>query len=121
LAKLLIITTAGSGDPTRASLPFHIAVNGAAAGGVESDIALAGDATELVKTEVAARVKGVGVPPLADLIAACRLKGVRFYVSKECADARGVAPSHLDSLAARYVSPPELVRLSIAADRVLAF
>ncbi len=121
MAKLLIITTAGSGDPTRASLPFHIAVNGAAAGGVESDVALAGDATELLKTEVAARVKGVGVPPLADLIAACRLKGVRFYVSKECAEARGVTPSQLDSVAARYVSPPELVRLSIAADRVLAF
>ncbi len=121
MAKLLIITTAGPGDPTRASLPFHIAVNGAAASGVESDIALAGDATELLKTEVAAGVTGVGVPPLSELIAACRLKGVRFYVSKECAGARGVTPSQLDSVAARYVSPSELVRLSIAADRVLAF
>lgn len=121
MAKLLIITTAGSNDPTRASLPFHFAVNGAAASGVESDLALAGDATELVKTAVAAGVNGVGVPPLADLIAACRLKGVRFYVSKGCAEARGVSPSDLDALAARYVSPPELVRLATVADRVLTF
>lgn len=80
MAKLLIIGATGPGDPTRASLPFHVAVNGAAASGIESDVALAGDAAELVKTDVAARVKGVGVAPLADLIAACRLKGVRFYV-----------------------------------------
>ncbi len=80
MAKLLIISATGAGDPTRASLPFHIAVNGAAASGFESDVALAGDATELLKTDVAAGVKGVGVAPLAELIAACRLKGVRFYV-----------------------------------------
>lgn len=121
MAKLLIITTTGAGDPTRASLPFHIAVNGAAASGIESDVALAGDATELMKTEVAARVKGVGVSALSDLIAACRLKGVRFYVLKECAQARGVSSSHLDSLAAIYISPADLVRLSTVADRVLTF
>ncbi len=80
MAKLLIIAATGPDDPTRASLPFHIAVNGAAASGVESDVALAGDATELLKTDVSARVRGVGVAPLAELIAACRLKGVRFYV-----------------------------------------
>ncbi len=121
MAKLLIISTAGSSDPTRASLPFHFAVNGAAASGVESDLALAGDATELLRAEVAGRVTGVGVPPLADLIAACRLKGVRFYVSKACAEARGVSQSDLDSLAAIYISPPDLVRLSRVADRVLSF
>ena len=80
MAKLLIIGATGPDDPTRASLPFHIAVNGAAASGVESDVALAGDATELLKPEVSARVRGVGIAPLAELIAACRLKGVRFYV-----------------------------------------
>lgn len=121
MAKLLIISSAGPSDPTRASLPFHFAVNGAAASGVESDLALAGDATELLKTGAAARVNGVGVPPLADLIAACRLKGVRVYVSQGCAEARGVSRSDLDALAAIYISPPDLVRLSRAADRVLTF
>ncbi len=80
MAKLLIISATGRDDPTRASLPFHIAVNGAAASGVECDVALAGDATELLKNDVAALVRGVGLAPLAELISACRLKGVRFHV-----------------------------------------
>lgn len=80
MAKLLIISATGPDDPTRASLPFHLAVNGAAASGVECDVALAGDSTELLKADVSARVRGVGVAPLAELIAACRLMGIRFYV-----------------------------------------
>lgn len=80
MAKILIIAATGASDPTRASLPFHIAVNGAAASGVESDIALAGDSTDLLKPDVMSSVRGVGVAPLSELVAACRLKGVRFYV-----------------------------------------
>lgn len=80
MAKLLIVTSTGSQDPTRATIPFHIAVNGAAASGQECGIALAGDATDLVKTEIAERVRGVGVPPLAALLAGCAEKGIRLYV-----------------------------------------
>ena len=78
--KLLIVAASGSQDPTRASIAFHVAVNGAAAAGMEVGVALAGDATELLKREVRDSVRGVGVPPLADLLAGCRDKGVKFYV-----------------------------------------
>jgi predicted peroxiredoxin len=77
---LLILTSTGPSDPTRASIPFHIAANGAAAAGVECSIAFAGDATELLKRDVASAVHGVGIPPLQDLLAACREKGIRFHV-----------------------------------------
>jgi predicted peroxiredoxin len=80
MPKFLIVTSAGSKDPTRASLPFHIAVNGAVPAGQECQVALAGDATELLKSETAKTVRGVGVAPLADLLAACADKGIRFYV-----------------------------------------
>ena len=80
MPKLLMIASSGSQDPTRASIPFHIAANGAAAAGMESGVALAGDATELLKPEVRDSVRGVGVPPLADLVSACRDKGVKLYV-----------------------------------------
>jgi predicted peroxiredoxin len=80
MPKLLIIASSGSQDPTRASIPFHVAVNGAAAAGMESGVALAGDATELLKPEVRDAVRGVGVPPLANLVAATREKGVKLYV-----------------------------------------
>lgn len=80
MAKLLITTLVGPGDPTRASIPFHVAVNGAAKNGTETAMALAGDATELVKPGVADGVRGVGVPPLADLLAGCKAAGIKLYI-----------------------------------------
>lgn len=80
MAKLLITTLVGPGDPTRASIPFHMAVNGAAKNGTETAIALAGDATELMKPGVAEGVRGVGVPPLADLLAGCKAAGITLYI-----------------------------------------
>lgn len=80
MPNLFIVASTGPSDPTRASIPFHIAANGAAASGIDCSIAFAGDATELLKPEVADGVRGVGIPPLAELLAACRAKGVRFHV-----------------------------------------
>ena len=80
MAKILIVATTGHKDPTRASLPFHIAVNGAVAAGQECAVAFAGDAADLLKRDVAAGVRGVGVPPLADLLAGCAQKNIQFYV-----------------------------------------
>ena len=80
MSKLLIVTSTGSQDPTRASVPFHIASNGAAPAGQECAVALAGDATDLLKREVAQGVRGVGIPPLTDLLAGCMQKGIRLYV-----------------------------------------
>ncbi len=77
---LLIVTAAGADQPTRASVPFHIAVNGARPDGTEVAIALAGDAAELVKPDVIANVVGVGVPPLRELLDKCLDQDVRVYV-----------------------------------------
>jgi predicted peroxiredoxin len=80
MPKLLIVTSTGAHDATRASLSFHIAVNGSVPAGQECAVALTGDATELLKPEIARAVRGVGVPPLADLLAACSEKGVTLHV-----------------------------------------
>lgn len=80
MASLLITSSTGSSDPTRASIAFHIAANGAAASGVECAIALAGDATELLAPGAAARVRGVGIPPLAELLDKCLTAGVTIHV-----------------------------------------
>lgn len=80
MAKLLITTLCGPSDATRASIPFHIAVNGAAKNGTETAMAIAGDAADLLKPGVADSVRGVGVPPLADLLAGCKAAGIRLYI-----------------------------------------
>ena len=80
MSGLLIVAAAGPEDPTRASIPFHIAVNGARPNGTEVAIALAGDAAELLKPDVIANVLGLGIPPLRELLDKCLEKDVSFYV-----------------------------------------
>ena len=77
---LLIVTSTGPEDPTRASIPFHIAVNGAKPNGTPVAIALAGDAAELVKPDTIANVVGLGIPPLRELLDKCLEQDVPFYV-----------------------------------------
>ncbi len=78
--KVLYLATAGAGDPTRASLPLHIAANGSVEAGQESAVVLAGDATELVSRETAERVEGVGVPPARELFQKLLDNQVPVYV-----------------------------------------
>jgi predicted peroxiredoxin len=80
VAGLLIVTAAGPEDPTRASIAFHIAVNGARPAGTEVAIALAGDSAELVKPDVIANVFGLGLPPLRELLDKCLEHNIHFYV-----------------------------------------
>jgi predicted peroxiredoxin len=80
MAGLLIVTATGPEDPTRATVPFHIAVNGAKPNGTEVAIVLAGDAADLVKPDVIANVIGVGIPPLRDLVDKCLEQDLRVYV-----------------------------------------
>lgn len=80
MSGLLIVTATGPEEPTRASVPFHIAVNGAKPSGTEVAVALAGDAADLVKPDIIANVIGVGVPPLRDLFDKCLDQDVRVYV-----------------------------------------
>lgn len=80
MSGLLIVTATGSDDPTRASIPFHIAANGAGPANVEVGVAFAGDAADLLKADVIAKVRGVGLPSLSDLMTKCLAQQVRFYV-----------------------------------------
>ena len=66
--KILYLATAGAADPTRASIPLHIAANGSVGEGQECAVVLVGDATELVSREQAERVEGVGIPPTKELL-----------------------------------------------------
>jgi predicted peroxiredoxin len=80
MPKLLYIAATGPQDPTRCSIPFHLAANGAAAAGYEAAVVLAGDATELLKPDSRDPVRGVGIPPLRELFEACRARGIRLHV-----------------------------------------
>lgn len=66
--KILYLASAGTADPTRASIPLHIAANGSVDQGQECAVVLVGDGTELVSREKAERLAGVGIPPAKELL-----------------------------------------------------
>ena len=78
--KILYLATAGAADPTRASIPLHIAANGSVGEGQECAVVLVGDGTELVSHETAERVEGVGIPPAKELLQKLLDNRVPVYV-----------------------------------------
>ncbi len=66
--KILYLASAGALDPTRASIPLHIAANGSVEEGHECAVVLVGDATELVSRDNAEQIQGVGIPPTKELL-----------------------------------------------------
>jgi predicted peroxiredoxin len=78
--KTLYFCITGSSDPTRASIPLHVAANGSVEAGHETAVLLAGDATELLSRETSDRLEGLGVPPARELLAKLLDNDVPVYV-----------------------------------------
>jgi predicted peroxiredoxin len=79
MALILYVSTFGSDDPTRATLAFGDAL-GAIDAGHEAMIALAGEATYLMKETVARAVQGVGWPTVGELLQKVVEHGIPIYV-----------------------------------------
>lgn len=78
--RILYLATSGTSDPTKASIPLHLAVNGSLEVGQSAVVALLGDATEIVVADNADRIEGVGLPPLRELITKLRDHEVPVYI-----------------------------------------
>ena len=78
--KITYFASAGTSDPTRASIPLHLAANGSVEIGQETAIILGGDAAELLVGDALERVEGVGVPPARELVAKLRDHAVPVFV-----------------------------------------
>jgi predicted peroxiredoxin len=78
--KITYFVSAGTGDPTRASIPLHLAANGSVEIGHETAIVLGGDAAEFLLDDNVDRVEGVGVPPARELLAKLRDHEVPVFV-----------------------------------------
>lgn len=79
MAKIVITGTHGTDDPTRASMPFHIA-KGAVEAGHNVEVILANDAPLIMKDAVRDTILGVGMPALKDLFQFAVDSTVRVYV-----------------------------------------
>ncbi len=77
---VLYMLTRGTADPTDASVPVHLAVNGTLEVGDQPNVVLAGDATEYLVGDAIEKAEGVGVPPMRELVAKLREHEVPVYV-----------------------------------------
>ena len=80
MPRLLYVATHGPDDPTKACMPIHLAVNGAAEAGIDVEINLAGDAAVLIQDHYIDTLVPLGFPPLKDLMATALVKGVPIHV-----------------------------------------
>ena len=78
--NITYFASAGPADPTRDSIPRHLAANGSVEVGQETTIILGGDATDLLIADNAQRLEGVGVPPARELLAKLREHEVPVFV-----------------------------------------
>jgi predicted peroxiredoxin len=109
----------GTADPTRVSIPLHLAANGSLEVDDQPVVLLAGDGTEYLLDDSIERAEGVGVPPMRDLLAKLRAHEVPVYVWRGCADARGVTDEDVTKVGGVYTTPPEAARLLGEVDQVV--
>lgn len=76
--KFFYISSHGTENPTRATLPFLMA-KGANEAGHEVEIALMGDSVVLFNDVMASSVQGVGMPPLKELMQFARDNHIPVY------------------------------------------
>ena len=78
--RFVYFCTTGVADPVKATIPFHMAVNGSVPEGHDASIILAGDGAEIVVAGAGEKVEGLGLPPMRDLLAKVRELGLPVYV-----------------------------------------
>ena len=79
MAKLLVTGTHGPEDPTRASMPYHVA-KGAVEAGHEPSVVLMADGPLILKDSIREAINGVALPPLRELFQFAVEHNVHVYV-----------------------------------------
>ena len=79
MTTILYTSTYGTDDPTRATLPYLGAL-GAVEAGFEAQILLMGEASFLMKDDLAGQIHGVGWPPLVEILRQVIEDGIPIYV-----------------------------------------
>jgi predicted peroxiredoxin len=78
--KILYMVATGAADPTRSSVPLHLAANGSIEIGDDVMVVLAGDGADVILNGNHDVMEGVGVPPMRELVAKLKKHEVPVYV-----------------------------------------
>lgn len=78
--RFLYLVSKGADDPTLASVPLHLAVNGSAEVGHDTQVLLVGDGVEVVIENKRQAIAGLGVPPMTELLSKLKEHQIPVYV-----------------------------------------
>jgi|SRR5215469_7713044 len=116
--KIMMKSSWGSDDPTKAGFVFSHALALAEAGN-EVQIFLLGEAVVLMRKVVAEAVIPVGWPPVAQTLEKLVERHVPIYACGACSRARGVTEGDLSTYGAKFGNPTIFVSLVRWADHVI--
>lgn len=122
MAKVLVHLTHGPEQPTRAALAFFVA-RSAAEAGHEVSLFLAGDAVQLMRSEVLDNLAGLGTGRLREHYDALVAADCPFYLSGMSCKTRGMDESQMPGNRPRtsMAMPKELVELALEHDRMFTY
>ena len=117
--KITISVSAGTDDPTRATLGM-VAAKAAREQGHDVLVWLQGEAAIVANRNVYPNLRGINMPPMKDVMDALVEAQVPIWVCEACGKGRGVSPE-LMVPTARFKNMGEYVAAALERDRTLAF
>ena len=117
--KFVIAVSAGTDDPTRATLGM-IAAKAAADQGHEVTVWLQGEAAVIAKQNVYDKIQGLNMPAMKDVVEALVEKGVPLWVCEACGKGRDVGPENW-LRTAEFKGMGDYIGAVAEADRSLSF
>lgn len=117
---LFVNVTHGPEHPTRAALGFLVAST-AVQEGHQVSLFLAGDAVQLVRTEVLDSLSGLGTGSLREHFDKLTASGAKIYLSGMSCKARGISEADLEGRPLEMAMPSVLLRLALEADKTLTY
>lgn len=118
--RILIQVTHGPEHPTGAALAFLVA-KAAIEEGHAVSMFLTGDAVQLIRDPVLNNLTGLGPGSLRESFDAVVKGGGKLYLSGASSRARGVTEADLAGKPAQFAGPNDLVKLSLAHDRMFTY
>lgn len=117
--KFVVAVSAGTDDPTRATLGM-MAAKVAADRGHEVTVWLQGEATVIANKNVYDKIVGHNMPPMKGVMEALLAAKVPLWVCAACGTGRNVTPENMVETAS-YQSMGDYVSAVAAADRNMSF
>jgi predicted peroxiredoxin len=116
--RFMLIGLTGPESPTRASL-LLIWAHTLAEAGHNVRLELAGEATVLLRGQVADSLVSPGLPPFRDILAKVQDRGVPIFLCRGCAVARGITDQDLEGRNAQFTNGQAMAAAMAWATKVL--